>query len=261
MFKTSLTVFLSAAACLIFSSSVSTVLPDPQLYSKKLIEAIKKNDSVFFIQTFEVTDADLDMLAKTSLASPYLSEREKERIQEELSGRVELKAKLREQLKESFIKIQDWLLEDSININNIEFVDFYYEIEIKKRSPLYVIDNGELFIKHGTKFYKIRVDHVAYINNQWKYGEVDGIDEVDEHLNYISNYAYDDSEYAVDTSAIVEPYAAESYDSVAAGVADTAYYGDYYAEPAYSDKQIKKAEKIQKKINALYIKQDKVYGY
>lgn len=258
MIKPTVLAFVFALTCFVFPSFISETLPDPAMYSKKLIETIKHNNQDFYIQTFQINDTDLDWLKKTALANPYLSESEKLLIQEDIGKNAEeLNNKLKERLNRNFEQIQDWILRDSINVNNIEYVTFYYDLEFKRRSPFYVLDDGELFIKHGTKFYKISLDNIIFINNQWKYGEINDIDEVDEHLNYISNNEYDEySEYAVDSVAVVEP----AYDTAAAVVYD------YYAEPYYpelTEKQTKKADKIQKKIDALLLQKDKIYqsGY
>jgi len=256
MFKKSILVLFAGFSCFVFSSLISETSPDPTLFSKKLIETFKHNNQEFYVQTFEVTDADLAWLKKISTSSPYLTEHEKENIEADITNSTELKEKLKERLNRNFEIFQEWAKNDSININNIEYLDFYYEVEFKKRSPFYVIDNGELFIKHGTKFYKISFDDVIFINNQWKYGEIDGITEVDEHLNYISTY--DDSDYVVDTVAVV----AEAVEYDAEVAYDTAAVEPYYEEmyyPNLTEKQAKKADKIQKKIDALNLQRDKIY--
>lgn len=251
MFKTSLVIIISCFTYFFFSSSISETLPEPTVYSKKLIDVIKQNNQDAYVQAFKITDADLEWLKKTSLANLYLSENEKLLIEEEIGNSAELKTKLKERLNRNYQKIQDWIQQDSIDVNNIEYLAFYYDLEFKRPSPFYVLDDAELFIKHGTKFYKMSLDDIIFINNQWKYGEINGIYEVDEYLNFISNNDYDDySGYAVDSVAV-------------AAVVDTAFVAyDYYAEPYYpnlTEKQTKKAEKIQKKIDALNLQKDKIY--
>jgi hypothetical protein len=258
MIKTSFIVFVSGLACFIFSSLVSVAPPDPTVFSKLFVETIKKNNQDLYIKTFEMSDADFDWLLKTCLANPYLSEEKKADFQQEFSDVANIRNKTNEQLAKNFSIIEQWIKDDTININNIEFVDFYYELEYKRRSPFYILDNADLFIKHGTKYYKINMDDVAFVNNQWKYGEIDGIQEVDQNLNYI--YRYDDYSYATTDSAAV------AYDTTVAYAADTAYAvepayeEDYYGyEPELTEKQSKKAAKIQKKIDALYAEKDKIY--
>lgn len=257
MIKKSLLVLFAGFSCFIFSSSISETLPDPTVFSKKLIETLKQNNQDFYVQTFGIADADLDWLKKISTSSPYLTQHEKENIEADITNSSELKDKLKERLIRNFERFQDWAQSDSININNIEYLGFYYEIEFKKRAPFYVIDDGELFIKHGTKFYKISLDDVIFINNQWKYGEINSIEEVDEHLNYISEYeSY--SDYTVDSVAVVAE--AVEYDPEVAY--DTAAAAPYYEELYYPDlteKQAKKAAKIQKKIDALNLQREKIY--
>lgn len=250
MIKKSLLILFSGLSCFIFSSMISETPPDPTLFSKKFIETLKRNNQGLYVQTFEVTAADLDWLMKTSLSNPYLTEREKERIQEEIGNSTELKDKLKERLNENFEIFNKWIENDSINIDNIEFLNFYYELQLKKNSPFHVIEDGELFIKHGNKFYKINLDDVLFINNEWKYGEVDGIEEVDEHLNYISNDEYGD--YVTDTAAAVTEV--EAYDTT---VVEPYYEDSYY--PELNEKQAKKTDKIQKKIDALNRQKDEIY--
>lgn len=193
----------------------------------------------------------LSGLKKTSLANLYLSENEKLLIEEEIGNSEELKTKLKERLNRNYQKIQDWIQRDSIDINKIEYLAFYYDLEFKRPSPFYVLDDAELFIKHGTKFYKFSMDDIIFINNQWKYGEINGVYEVNEYLNYISNNDYDDYLGYVADSVAVE---------VVADTAAAAY--DYYEEaynPNLTEKQTKKADKIQKKIDALQLQKDKIY--
>lgn len=62
MFKTSLLVIISGFTYFFFSSSISETLPDPTVYSKKLIDVIKHNNQDAYVQAFEITDADLEWL-------------------------------------------------------------------------------------------------------------------------------------------------------------------------------------------------------
>ncbi len=257
MIKTSFIVFVTGLACLVFSSSVSVAPPDPAGFSKLFVETIKKNNQDLYVKTFEMSDTDFDWLLKTCLANPYLSEEKKADFQQEFSDIAAIRSKMNTQLIENFTIIQQWIKDDTINISNIEFVDFYYDLEYNRRSPFYILDNADLFVKHGTKYYKINMDDVAFVNNQWKYGEIDGIQEVDKNLNYI--YRYDD--YVTDSVAEAV------YDTTAAYAVDTAYAvepayeEDYYGydQPVLTEKQSKKVAKIQKKIDALYEQQNKIY--
>ncbi|MGN6647234.1 MAG: hypothetical protein ACTHJT_11970 [Cytophaga sp.] len=258
MIKTSFIVFVSGLTCFIFSSLVTVAPPDPAGFSKLFVETIKKNNKDLYIKTFEMSDADFDWILKTCLANPYLSEEKKTDFKQEFGDLTKIHDKMNEQLTENFSAIQKWIQEDTININNIEFVDFYYDLEYDRRAPFYVLDNANLFIKHGTKYYKINMDDVVFVNNQWKFGDIDHIDEVDKYLDYISTY--DDYAYAVDSTAAVV------YDTTAAYAVDSAYaepvyeeeYYDY-DEPQLTEKQSKKVAKIQKKIDALYLQKDKIY--
>ena len=254
MIKNAFIVFVTGLTCLVFSSSVSVAPPDPASFSKLFVETIKKNNQDLYVKTFEMSDADFDWLMKTCLANPYLSEEKKADFQQEFSDIPGIRNKMNTQLIENFTIIQQWIKDDTINISNIEFVDFYYDMEYNRRSPFYILDNADLYVKHGTKYYKINMDDVAFVNNQWKYGEIDGIQEVDKNLNYI--YRYDD--YVTDSVAV-------AYDTTVAYAVDTAYAEpayeeDYYGyEPELTEKQSKKVAKIQKKIDALYLQKDKIY--
>lgn len=264
MYKKTLLLVLSFVACLVFSSSTTEVPPDPTLYSKKLFEVLKKNNQELYVSAFEITDADIDLLIKLSTENPYISKSDIERIQEKLSEKSSLKKKLKERLNRNYTKVQDWIEANDININTIEYLTFYYTIQLEKDSPFHTIKSGELFIKHGTKFYRIHLDDAIYINNQWKYGEIDGIEEVNEYLNYENSYEYavEDSVY-YDQDVAAEAYdvvtvPSEEYDYTTAVEVDTAYeYSPDYK--VCSDKVNKKVLKLQKKINALYDKEDKMH--
>ena len=241
------------AVCLSTFALFAASPPDPFLFSTKLLQTLKQNDREFYIRSFEITGGDLAVLITNALTNPYMSDRERERMQEDMLNKENISERIKGQLDRNFTIIQEWAARDTINLAAIEFVDFYFELELKRNTPFYVIDNGSLFVKHGAKFYKLSVEDAAFINGQWKYGEIDGIHEVDSKLNYIDEY--DDYVYdAVDTAAV-------AYDTTVAY--DTAavepYYEDPYYYPDLSEKQSKKMNKIQKKIDALNEKKEKIY--
>ncbi|WP_299248283.1 hypothetical protein [uncultured Cytophaga sp.] len=256
MFKSTLLLLLSCIVCLIFSSSVSEVPPDPTVYSKKLFEVLKKNDQALYISSFEITDADIDLLNKLALEDPYISKSEMKRFQDELSDKSSLKKKLNERLNKNYTKVQEWIIANDIHINTIEYLTFYYTLQIEKGSPFYSINSGALYIKHGTKKYLIKLDNALYINNQWKYGEIDQIEEVNEYLNYVDAYS-DYVDYANEDSIYVETY--DDYDTAVYAVVDTAYISGSEYNRTFSEKETKKIFKIQEKIDALNKKLDKVY--
>lgn len=253
MFTKSLILFFLCFSSCVFCLSAATP-PDPFLFSKKLIETIKQNNRELYLRSFEITGNDIESILQHALANPYLSEREKERMQEETLNKEDIVAKIKVRMDRNFTLIEDWVQRDTINLAAVEFIDFYFELELKKNAPFYAIDNGDLFIKHGTKFYKLRIDEAAFINGQWKYGEIDGITEVDDKLNYIDDYYYESS--AVDTAAVAVDSAVAVVDTFAV----EPYYEEPYAYPELNEKQAEKAEKIQKKIDALYEKKEKLYN-
>ena len=249
MIKSFFILFVSLVGCLIFSSSVSVAPPDPDTFFKSFLETIKQNDVELYVKTFEVTDADLEWMTQTCLASPHLTEEQKASTRSELSQKSGIKDKLTEQLRENFAYIQEWIKRDTINVNNLELIDFFYRLELDKRHPFYSIERSSIYFKHGTRFYRINIKDVFFANNQWKYGEIHGgsIEEVDTELNPIYIPVADDytgiaDTVAADTTVLVEPY----YEN-----------GDYY-NPSLTNKQDKKVAKIQKKIDALSEQRDKI---
>ncbi|MGN6647232.1 MAG: hypothetical protein ACTHJT_11960 [Cytophaga sp.] len=252
MIKSFFILFLSLSGCLIFSSSVSVAPPDPDDFLKFFLETIKKNDVELYVKTFEVSDADLEWMTQTCLASSYITENQKASTQYELSQKSGIKDKLTTQLRENFSYIQEWIKRDSINVNNLKLVNFFYKLELEKRYPFYTIDRSSMYLKHGTRFYKININKIVFLNGHWKYGEIHGssIEEVDKDLNSIYN-AMDDDYTAEPDNAAVDTVVYDTTITV-----DPAY--DHNAGFALTDKQAKKAAKIQKKIDALYEQRDKI---
>ncbi len=248
MIKSFFILFASLLGCLVFSSSVLVAPPDPGAFAKLFVASLGQNDQELYMRTFELSEGDLDWMTKIVIESPYFSENEKALIKGDSIGSAELSRNLRWHLKEGAAVLQKWIELDSIQVNNIEILDFYYKMGIIKNYPYYIIPNGSLFIKHQTKYYKITFDHIAFVNNQWKFAIIDDICEVNKNLDRVSEYedfypySGEDSIAAVvyDTMAIVEP----PY--------------DYNYDPALTSKQDKKAAKIQKKIDALYEQQNKI---
>ncbi len=265
---------LSGLSCLFFSSAVSvTPPPDPDTFAKLFLETLKKNDKELFVKTFGLTEADINWVVDEWLKNPYLTEKEKEEIREKSKDLSGFWASQDESLTKNFDRIQKWILSDSIQVNAIEFVDFYYQLSIQKDVPVYFLHDCNLFIKHGTRYYKIIFEFNILINNQWKIGKIKKIIEVDKNLNLLSNTGY---EYQEDAYCSVFGICSKeiSYDTVAVGyydesvpvVVDTtlyssdsvATYGWHTTLPPLTEKQSKKADKIQKKLNALYEQQEKI---
>lgn len=259
MFKSTFFLVLSCIVCLIFSSSIAEVPPDPTLYSKKLFDVLKTNNQEQYVNAFEITDADIDLLIKLSIENPYLSKSELKRLQAELSDKTSLKNKLEDRLLKNYSLVQKWIKINDININAIEYLTFYYTIQVEKGSSFYTINSGELYIKHGTKNYLIKLDNALHINNQWKYGEIKNIVEVDAFLNYVDMYDYADySDYVGEDSSYVQ--APDEYDYAVSAVIDTAYISGSDQNHTFSEKDTKKLFKLQEKIDALNRQIDEIYG-
>ena len=242
MIRSSFLILCSGLICLLFSSSVAVAPPDPAIFSNVFIETIKKNDQQLFVKTFEITEADFQWIVNAFLENPYQSEKEKELIQLSVERIPDAKTKMDEMRLEDFKTIQQWIVSDTINISTIELVDFFYELKFKKDLPFHIIKKGALFIKHGTKYYIIYMDEIAFINNKWRYERISRIEEVPQRIDYTLFYEEEDAYPADDFIPV--------YDTVAAPV-DTLKI----PEQALTEKQSEKADKIQKKINALYLKQ------
>ncbi len=235
---------LSAFSCLLFSSAVSVTPPDPDTFSKLFIETIKQNNKELFVKTFEITEADFHWLLKTLLENPYQSEVEKARIRESEEKIPETIKEMYEQRLNDFTTLQKWITDDTINANTIELVDFFYEIKLLKEFPFHIIKEGILFIKHGTKFYTIHVDEIVFVNNQWKFGKIKGIQESPRQVDFYLFYMDEDTHVLDDFAPVYDTAAAVAFDTLKA-----------QTDVIFTEKQSKKADKIQQKINALYLKQ------
>ncbi|MGN6647233.1 MAG: hypothetical protein ACTHJT_11965 [Cytophaga sp.] len=250
---------LSGFSCLLFSSAVSVEPPpDPDVFSKLFVGTIKKNDKELFMKTFGFTEADVKWMVDTCLKNPYLTEKDKEDVREKSKDLTWFWTDQNERLTTSFNRIQTWTLSDSIQLDAIEFIDFYYNLGIQKEAPVYILHDTNLLIKHETKYYKIIFDIVIFINNQWKVGKVKKIVKVDPNQKssfYSASFPFDigirSEEITYDTASAVI-------------VADTLYADsvanyDWHTElPPLTEKQSKKANRIQKKIDALYLEQVKI---
>jgi hypothetical protein len=266
---------LTGFSCLLFSSAVSitTPPPDTDAFSKLFIETLKKNDKELYKKTFALTEADMTWVVDTWLKNPYVTEKEKEELREKSNDLSGFWMSQEEGLTKSFDRIQKWILSDSIEVNAIEFVDFYYHLSIQKEVPFYLLHDCNLFIKHGTKYYKIFFEFNMFVNNQWKIGKIKKIIEVDKDLNLLSNagYEYEENAYCsifgiCSKEISYDTVALDYYDESVAVVVDTALYpadsaasyGWHTGLPPLTEKQSKKAGKIQKKIDALSDQRDKI---
>ena len=275
MIRSLFMLLLPGLSCLLFSSAVpvTTPPPDPETFSKLFVETIKKNDKELYIKTFGFTEADMEWAVDAWLKNPYLTEKQKEEVREKAKDMSGFWTDQNEMLTRNFDRIQKWILADSIQVNAIEYVDFYYQLGIQKDAPVYLLHDCNLFIRHGTKYYKIIFEFNAFINNQWKIAKVRKIIEVDKNLNLLSNsgYEYEEDGYSsvfgIGSEEISYDTLPIEYDAETAVVAvdTTLYPADSVAEygwhtelPPLTEKQSRKADRIQKKIDALYEQQEKI---
>ena len=182
-FKLTVTFLLSLALCC-FSFIQNEPVPDPSLFGKHFVEVLKQNNEQAYIQAFSLSNEEWLGYYNQSKSNPYLSEDEKSKIT--LNKLEYLKSHWNSELKDSYKRITQWSILDSIDISKIEYVDIDYKLILdEKDNPNYRLTETYILIKYEDQLYRIRSFYTEYINNKWVYGRISSIDKVDAYLHEI----------------------------------------------------------------------------
>lgn len=250
------------------SSFISTPVPDPDSFGKEFIETIKKKSREAYISKYAVTKEDFAWLQKEISANQYVNEELKESYLESMLKDTSINTKIREKLSGNYDAVEYWIKKDTIDLSQVSYIRTFYTMSYYSTTPFNVLGNGIIFIKHKTNYYKLEIAQAAFINNKWVYGENLRITKVDKYINRIQGEKTVDTydEVAYDSVAVViDTTMAVAYDTT--GMVEDSYYSDEMVidnnanrYSGLNPKQAKKIEKMQKQIDALYIKMDKEYS-
>jgi len=232
---------ISTALILVSSSFNPPEIPNPWIFTKKFVDVIKVNNQEYYVNEFNITEEDISSVKQIVKYDSYLTPEEKNRA---LNGQFRSvdDPDNKRILIENFRLVQRWAKEDSIDLNDIEIIRIFFELASDKQIPFYVLDHAELFVKHKSKFYKIVFNDVICLKDQWRLGYIDRIYEVDPFLNYVLK-EFGENDYFEEIGLI---------DSIPEPpVIDTTIFVE-------STPQIRKANRVQKKIDKLYLKREKL---
>ncbi|ABG59860.1 conserved hypothetical protein [Cytophaga hutchinsonii ATCC 33406] len=251
---------LSSLIFIGISSFISNPVPDPEAFGKEFIETIKKKSRTVYLNKYSMSKQDISWITTQLLSNPYVSEEMKKNYQEKIHD-SSITIKMVQALNKNYDNIEAWIKKDTIDSSQLNYIQTFYKISNSSNTTFNVLD-GIILVKHKASYYKISIDGAAFINNRWVYGERIQISKVDQYLNDVSDY-----------NDIVDSYDEETgYDTVVIVPADTtAITYQLYSDELVIDnntnrysglhpKQAKKIEKMQKQIDALYIKMDKEYS-
>jgi len=220
----------------ISSSYRNSQPPNPEEFAKGLVELLKKNEKPTYLKAYLMNTSDLNWIVNQMNSSPFITNEEKENFVKNFGDTTELN-RMNGSLERGYSEFEEWVQQENINLNDLEYVQFDYELKYKHRTPFYILDDSELFVKHKDQYYRIRIDESAFINGRWVSGRIKGVDKSDQYL-HDEYYGYNEY-YGADTTAVAvtEAPPEEEYqiDSV-----------------AVIDEQVltKKQQKLEKKIDA-----------
>jgi hypothetical protein len=254
---------LSSLIFIGFSSFISNPVPDTEIFGKEFIETIKKKSKDAYINKYSITKEDFTWISTQIDVNAYVSEEMKKSYQEYMLKDTSFTKKMYAQLSENYNAIELWMKEDTIDVSQISYIRTFYTMSYFNNMPFNVLSDGLIFIKHKNSYYKFEIAQVAFINNKWLYGERLKITKVDKYLNCISSGYTSEAITGTDTVAVAPGMDADRYDETEAyTIAEDGLVIEKNTN-RYSGlhpKQAKKIEKMQKQIDALYIKMDKEYS-
>lgn len=257
-------IFSALLSALIFmglSSFISSPVPDPETFGKEFIETIKKRSKEAYITKYKINTEDFSWINTQIDSNPYITEETKKSYKEYILTDTSFNTKMYNQLSENYDAIEAWIKKDTIDITQLDYVHTFYDLKYYNNMTFSVLDEGIILLKHKSSYYRIGLNQIAFINNKWTYGERLEITKVDQYLNPVNRNNimnnYDGLVY--DTTAI-EP-AVDTVDFIEDSYSDEMIIENN--QNRYSGlhpKQAKKIEKMQKQIDALYLKMDKEYS-
>lgn len=249
------------------SSFISSTIPDPEIFGKEFIETIKKGSKENYINKYAITKEDITWIKSEITANPYVSEEMKKNYLEYMINDKSYITKMHQRLSENYDVIANWIKSDTIDLTQVSYITTFYDVKYFNNTLYKVLDEGVVFIKHKANYYKIIVYQVGFVNNKWAYGQGIQIKKVDQYLNRIPNRTMYDQTYSdiTQSSPIVDTMI--SYDTMSVyqeeyPISDEKIVIDNNQNQytGLNTKQAKKIDKLQKQIDALYIKMDKEYS-
>lgn len=173
--------------------------PDPEEFAAKFIALIKKKDKQAFIDSYSMKGSDMKWLMDQIYNIPYVDSTAKANYASNFSDTSRLQHD-NKRVEESYNKIMEWIQNENINVEDLEYVQLDYELRFGPHRAFYALDDSQLYVKHKDKFYCFRLDDSAYINGRWIAGKVKEISPRDQYLNE----EYSGNEYAgADSTATV----------------------------------------------------------
>ena len=235
-------IFLFSLVLFCFSFIYNEPIPEPSIFGKKFIETIKQNNESVYIQTFSLTRQEWEAYFIKSRQNAYLSEEQKLKInQQKLEYTI---SEWDVNLKRNFNRIQTWIVNDTIDISKIKYIDIDYVLLFnKKYSPSYHLVDIYILIKHDSQLFKIRFFNVNYINNKWVCGMISSITKVDAYLQEIKEAEPPrDHPIEYDTSSVI------------VNENDSLYFPPHSNHKKLSKNDSLKVLKLQNKIEGIYKK-------
>ncbi|WP_018343534.1 hypothetical protein [Cytophaga aurantiaca] len=191
-------IFLLSSVLFCFSFIYNEPIPDPTLFGKQFVEIIKQNNEPLYLKTYSLSRQEWDSYYTKLRANIYLSEEEKLEINDQRINNNISHCDAR--LKRNFEQIQTWIMNDSLDISKLEYVNIDYRLASNKKNwPDYQLTDSFILLKHKSQFYRIKIYDVGYVNNKWVYGEIVSIQKVDAYLHEIKEEPAVDYTISYDT--------------------------------------------------------------